>query len=79
MPELSDEVFEALNRQMRQLGFSGTKGAYELRKICIDHVYQQYGAEMAVSISGDDIKTITRYYADPAQPNIGAVRIVDLL
>lgn len=79
MPELSDEVFEALNRQMRQLGFSGTKGAYELRKICIDHVYQKYGAEMAVSISGDDIKTITRYYADPAQPNIGAVRIVDLL
>ena len=36
-------------------------------------------AEMAVSISGDDIKTITRYYADPAQPNIGAVRVVDLL
>ena len=34
---------------------------------------------MAVSISGDDIKTISRYYADPAQPNIGAVRIVDLL
>ena len=34
---------------------------------------------MAVSISGDDIKTISRYYADLAQPNIGAVRVVDLL
>ena len=34
---------------------------------------------MAVSISGDDIRTITKYYADPAQPNLGAVRIVDLL
>ena len=34
----------------------------------IDHVYQKYGAEMAVSISGDDIKTISHYYADPAQP-----------
>lgn len=37
------------------------------------------GAEMAVSISGDNIKTIMHYYADPAQPNIGAVRIIDLL
>ena len=42
-------------------------------------IWQKYGAEMAVSISGDDIKTISRYYADPAQPNIGAVRVVDLL
>jgi hypothetical protein len=50
-----------------------------LRKICIDHIYQKFGAEMAVSISGDDIKTITKYYADPAQPNIGAVRVLDLL
>jgi hypothetical protein len=34
---------------------------------------------MAVSLSGDDIKTITKYYADPAQPNIGAVRVLDLI
>ena len=74
-----ESVFVELNRQMRALGFTGTKGAYELRKICIDHVYQKYGAEMAVSISGDDIKTIIRYYADPSQPNIGDVRIVSLL
>jgi hypothetical protein len=64
---------------LRTLGFRGHKGAYELRKICIDHVYQKYGAEMAVSLSGDDIKTITKYYADPAQPNIGAVRVLDLI
>jgi hypothetical protein len=64
---------------LRTLGFRGNKGAYELRKICIDHVYQKYGAEMAVSLSGDDIKTITKYYADPAQPNIGAVRVLDLI
>ena len=73
------ETFRELNRQMRQLGFSGSKGAYELRKICIDHVYQKFGAEMAVSISGDDIRTIIRYYADPSQPNIGELRISDLL
>ena len=34
---------------------------------------------MAVSISGGDIRTITHYYADPAQPNIGTIRIIDLL
>lgn len=72
-------TFRELNRQLRGLGFKGSKGAYELRKICVDHVYQRYGAEMATSISGDDIKTIIRYYADPSQPNIGAVRVVDLL
>ena len=79
LPEIGYEVFEALNAQMRSLGFTGTKGAYELRKICIDHVYQRFGAEMATSISGDDIKTIMHYYADPAQPNIGHLRITDLL
>ena len=77
--DYSDDTFRELNRQMRGLGFGGTKGAYELRKICVDHIYQKYGAEMATSISGDDIKTIIRYYADPAQPNIGEVRVLDLL
>ena len=77
--DITDEVFVEMNRQLRALGLRGNKGAYELRKICIDHVYQKFGAEMAVSISGDDIKTISRYYADPAQPNIGELRVVDLL
>ena len=77
--EVTDETFDEMNRSLRALGFRGSKASYELRKICIDHVYQQFGAERAVSISGDDIKTITRYYADPAQPNIGSVRILDLL
>ena len=74
-----EEVFRRLNGAMRTLGFTGTKGAYELRKICIDHIYQRFGAEMAVSISGDDIRTIMRFYADPAQPNAGDTRILDLL
>ena len=77
--EYGEDTFRELNRQMRGLGFKGTKGAYELRKICVDHIYQRYGAEMATSISGDDIKTIIRYYADPAQPNMGEMRITDLL
>lgn len=77
--DVTDETFVELNTQLRSLGFHGHKGAYELRKICIDHVYQKFGAEMAVSLSGDDIKTISRYYADPAQPNFGAMRIIDML
>lgn len=77
--DVTDETFDEINADLRRLGFHGQKAAYELRKICIDHVYQKYGAEIAVSISGDDIRTISRYYADPAQPNMGAVRVVDLL
>lgn len=77
--DITDETFAEINHDLRALGFRGSKASYELRKICIDHIYQKYGAEMAVSISGDDIKTITHYYADIAQPNIGAMRIIDLL
>lgn len=77
--DVTSETFDDLNCSLRSLGLRGQKGAYELRKICIDHVYQKYGAEMAVSISGDDIKTITHYYADPSSPNLQNVRIVDLL
>ena len=77
--DVTEETFIEMNRDLRSLGFRGGKASYELRKICIDHVYQKFGAEMAVSLSGDDIKTITHYYADPAQPNIGALRVLDLL
>ena len=74
------DVFTRLNADLRSSKiFTGSKGCYELRKICIDHVYQKFGAEMASSISGDDIRTMMRYYADPSQPNIGDLRIIDLL
>ena len=76
----AQDVFDRLNADLRaQKIFTGVKACYELRKICIDHVYQKFGAEMASSISGDDIRTMMRYYADPSQPNIGDVRIIDLL
>ncbi len=74
------DVFVRLNADLRAQGiFTGSKGCYELRKICIDHVYQRFGAEMAASISGDDIRTMMHYYADPSRPNIGNLRIIDLL
>ena len=77
--DVTDATFDELNRELRSLGFIGSKGCYELRKICIDHVYRNIGAEAASSISGDDIKTITRFYADPSAVNVENVRIVDLL
>ena len=77
--DVTDDTLRMLGQAMRSLGFHGNKSAYELRKICIDHVYQRYGAEMASSISGDDIKTVTRYYADPSRPNIANKRIIDLI
>ena len=75
------EVFNRLNREIKEARFfhDTHKGLYELRKICIDHIYQRFGAEMASSISGDDIRTVTRYYADPSAVNVQGIRIVDLL
>ena len=74
-------TFARLNAEIRANHFfAGTnKGLYELRKICVDHVYQRFGAEMASSISGDDIRTVTRYYADPSAVTVSNVRIVELL
>ena len=74
------DVYVRLNRELRENKiFMGSKGCYELRKICIDHIYQKFGAEVASSISGDDIRTVMHYYADPSAVNIGSVRVVDLL
>lgn len=74
------DVYVRLNRELRALKlFNGSKGCYELRKICIDHVYQKFGAETASSISGDDIRTMLRYYADPSAVRVEGVRIIDLL
>ena len=74
------DVYVRLNRELRALKiFTGAKGCYELRKICVDHIYQKFGVEMASSISGDDIRTVTRYYADPSAVSMEGIRVVDLL
>ena len=74
------DVYVRLNRELRALHiFTGSKGCYELRKVCIDHIYQKFGAEMASSISGDDIRTVMRYYADPSAVHVEGVRVIDLL
>lgn len=68
--EDSVAVFARINAEMRALGWvppEFTKGAYELRKMCIDRIYREFGAEAAVQVSGDDIRTVCRYYADPSR------------
>lgn len=53
---------------MRGLGWDREtygKACYELRKLCVDAVYRTMGVEAAVQISGDNVATIMKYYADP--------------
>lgn len=56
-----------INKELRKIFPDAQKASYELRKICIDHIYQSRGPAMASAISGDDLKTVTYYYADPSQ------------
>lgn len=44
--------------------FSGKKALYELRKMRIDAEYRHHGIEHAIALSGDDYRTIQRYYAE---------------
>ena len=60
-------VFKWINLEMRKLGWEGSKASYELRKMCIDRIYREHGAEAAVQVSGDNIMTVSRYYADPSR------------
>ncbi len=71
-------AFEKINVYMFGLGWKPPqyyKRAYELRKMCIDRIYRTYGVEAAVQVSGDDIKTILRFYADPSRANMEAIDI----
>ena len=60
-------TYMKLNSELRRIFPDTQKASYELRKICIDHVYQSLGPEKASALSGDDLKTVTYYYADPSQ------------
>lgn len=57
-----------LNAEMREIGWTRErygKAGYELRKMCVDAVYQRHGLERAVQVSGDNAKTVTDFYSDP--------------
>ncbi len=75
-------TFTRLNRMLREKvkEFEGIeKAAYELRKMRIDAEYRKFGAERASALSGDDIRTLSYYYADVADMAPEAVRAEDLI
>lgn len=76
--ENAAKMFAKINSDMEDLGWRPPeyyKRSYELRKMCVDRIYSTFGLEAAVQVSGDDPKTIIRYYADPSRANMMAVDI----
>lgn len=61
------KVWSLVNALMRELGWTGTKASYELRKMAVDQIYRTQGIERAVQLSGDDTHTLMRYYADASR------------
>lgn len=70
---------QQINKTMRQFGFNGSKASYELRKLCVDSVYKNFGVEAASAISGDDIRTVLKYYADGRICDFGNIRVSDIM
>lgn len=62
-----------LNASIRSAGVTGSKGLYELRKMCVDTVYHTHGAEAASAYSGDDFKTVKFHYADTSSMNLKGI------
>lgn len=62
-----------LNASIRAIGVLGSKGLYELRKMCVDTVYHMHGAEAASAYSGDDFKTVKFHYADTSSMNLKGI------
>ena len=75
-------VFVRLNRSLRdavpQLA-DKDKATYELRKLRVDAEYRNFGAERASALSGDDIRTLSYFYADVADLSPAAVKAEDLI
>ena len=75
-------TFTRLNRLLREAvpEFKTIeKATYELRKLRIDAEYRKFGAERASALSGDDIRTLSYYYADVADMAPEAVKAEDLI
>lgn len=66
-------IQDELNDSLRAIGLTGSKGLYELRKMCIDRVYHLVGAEAASAYSGDDFKTIKFHYCDTSSMNLHGI------
>ncbi|MBR4259392.1 MAG: hypothetical protein IKQ17_10200 [Kiritimatiellae bacterium] len=75
-------VFARLNRALRDAVpelAQKEKAMYELRKLRVDAEYRNFGAERASALSGDDIRTLSYFYADVADLAPAAVKAEDLI
>lgn len=75
-------VFVRLNRALRDAVpelAQKEKAMYELRKLRVDAEYRNFGAERASALSGDDIRTLSYFYADVADLAPAAVKAEDLI
>ena len=58
-----------VNPEMRRLGWDRGRyrngDCYELRKMCVDEVYQRFGLERAVQVSGDSSATVQAFCSGP--------------
>ena len=75
-------VFVRLNRALRDAVpelAQKEKAMYELRKLRVDAEYRNFGAERASALSGDDIRTLSYFYADVADLAPAAVKAEDII
>ena len=75
-------AFTLLNADLRQHvdeWRDKEKACYEMRKMCGATVYKKLGAEAACARLGDDLKTVSYFYADPAAAAGKAMSVSDLL
>lgn len=75
-------VFVRLNRSLRDAVpelAQKEKAMYELRKLRVDAEYRNFGAERASALSGDDIRTLSYFYADVTDLAPEAVKAEDLI
>lgn len=71
-----------INKELRAIGWDRSrwqKACYELRKLCVDTVFNSMGAERASQISGDNISTVLNYYADPNKSGFDGINISKII
>jgi integrase len=71
-----------INKELRSIGWDRSrwnKACYELRKLCVDAVFNSMGSERASQISGDNISTVIKYYADPNKAGFDGMDLTKII
>lgn len=76
-PRYTVEKFNDLADRIPEIHERGRK-CYEFRKLDMHRTFHKFGAEKVSAKSGDDIKTITYYYADISWVDMSEIDIAEL-